>query len=335
MKLKRYSLFSVLFIIVIGIYIEYYVSDAMYGIVIFGDMYKFPVAIWVMIPMMLFYIGSLLHMFTHGLKYYFRTKSINTDFQNFVSLIIANITDNKKPFSFKNEEFQKLARILDKTEIRTHGAIKCEIQEVDEISKTISAIESGEYVKLKKGFFPADNKLYIQNRKNKLDIDSSYVHEVLKKSSEFSEELVKYAFMSLVRAKDGENIKKYLDKVKLDKKMLFELINEFNQSMIFDSDEIVELIKPIDLNGDDYIEIVRALKQKISPDELLLVVQKLQYDNEELTEALIYVYIDLEMIEKAKELLEGYDEGEFINYRSFLILKDSGYNFTIDKFLDK
>ena len=177
--------------------------------------------------------------------------------------------------------------------------------------------------------------LFIKNRMNKLDSDSSYVQEVLKKSSEYSSELVRYAFMTLIKAKDGDSIKKYLSKVYVDKEILFELIAEFNQSLVFSTDEIIELLKPLKLSEDDYIQVVKMLKTKISPHELLLIVQKLQDDNEELTEALIYVYIDLEMIGQAKELLEGYDEDDFVNYRSFLILKEAGHNFTIDKFLDK
>jgi hypothetical protein len=47
-------------------------------------------------------------------------------------------------------------------------------------------------------------------------------------------------------------------------------------------------------------------------------------------ESYFYVLLELEMIEKIKELLSSYTEEDFIVFRALLDLKDAGKHYSLD-----
>jgi len=334
MKLGRYTFFSLLLIVAVGAYVNISITNELFTIVIFGEEYTLLVAVWIMILLSIFYIITMSHMIFYSMKFYFKGKVLTSDYEKMINLIISRILNKDEKFIFKTNEYKNLSTIIKQITFEVNSDFVCDMVEVSELVELISSIHNGKYMKIKRLGLDDQHPLSIKNTYNRLESDNSFIFTVLKNSSEYNNDIVRRAYEILIKNHDSENIKKYLNLITLDKELLLLLLGELKESLDFSMEELKSMCKTTKLSQKDYIEIAKILKYKINPDELIEMSESLQSSNEDMSEALLYILFDLEMVDKAKDLLDSYDESEFIQYRSFLILKESGHNFAIDKFLN-
>ena len=95
---------------------------------------------------------------------------------------------------------------------------------------------------------------------------------------------------------------------------------------------ITSLQAKANFERDDFINLANILKG-FEPDILISIFEALSNRFAEAEEAYIYVLLQLEMIDKAKEILELSSEKEFLKLKAYLSLKESGEHFQIELFI--
>ena len=97
-------------------------------------------------------------------------------------------------------------------------------------------------------------------------------------------------------------------------------------------EKIKDIVSKSNFNRDDFINLANILKS-FEPDILISIFEALSGRFEEAEEAYIYILLQLEMIDKAKEILDLSSEKEFLKLKAYLSLKEAGEHFQIELFI--
>jgi hypothetical protein len=334
MKLRRYTLLSFLFIAIIGGYVEVAIDAGFYTLDILGFVYKLPVSVWVVVPLILLYFASLFHMIFHNLKNYLYNKTITTDYNNMIDFLKAKALDQTPSQTFKTQEFKNLSTILKESSISLLDIHTTGVTTIDSLVTDLNKVRNNEVINLKPYSLAHDNPVYLKNAENRIEQESNYALDVLKKSTNYDVQTLQKAYMTLIKNHDEANIKKYMNIVHLDLEIIQMLIAELKETIDLTTEDLENIFANSKLTAIEYMKIARVLKLKINPDEVLELTNRLFNDNEDMIEAVIFVYLDFEMVDKAQDILDAYDEDEFTQFRTYLLIKEHGINLSISKYLN-
>ena len=140
------------------------------------------------------------------------------------------------------------------------------------------------------------------------------------------------AFFNVLENKTMTTIKKVYNNVILDREMAFKLFlkdidnNEFGLS----KEEILKITKSLNYSKEEYVTLAKLYKDALTPDKLLELFETISEDNDTATTAYFYVLCELEMIDKLRDILSGYNEDEMLAFRAILDLKEAGKHYSLD-----
>ncbi|MEA3498256.1 MAG: hypothetical protein U9R16_04270 [Campylobacterota bacterium] len=329
MGLKKYIFGSLLLILAVFGYV-FSIESGDYRVEIVDSVVVLPIAIWVVAPIVVLFIMSVLHILFYGLKNYFAIKAVSKDIETLTNLIGKKLLKQDSVVSFKNKEFEELSKILNQLDIDLKGKeFSSTNKTIEKIVSQLSSIENGKYITSKELKLSNDNPLMIKNLKNRVSEDDNFALEAIKKSSNYSLDIVKLAFDKVLKTKSITTIKKNLEEVDFDKDMLIALFkkdSEQKNEFAMTNDMILNLIKKVELTNEDLIEIAKNYKLSMSPDQLIKLYEDISVINEDYTSAYLYVLAQYEMIDKMRDILVNSSTNEFISYKAIIDLKDAGKN---------
>jgi len=271
----------------------------------------------------------------YGFINYLKINSYKHDYEMLIEQISAKFLGNEEEKEYKNQEFKTLADFIIQCDIKPKSRFKLNIPKIDKIAETIHKIEDlGEYVDISKYRLSKENSLMQKNLENRIAVEPKYSQEVLKSCDKLTP-LCQKAFDTYVEFGDLKQIKK-LD-ITPTKAIAIKLITRFSGSdeeYELDKDYVKELCAITKFAKEDYIALAKALIKKLNPDETLELFFILSRDNIEAIGAYIYVNLELEVIDKAKELLAQSGDDEFLEFKAFLCLKEKGKNLRLSSFLE-
>ncbi|NLO16929.1 MAG: hypothetical protein GX118_01865 [Arcobacter butzleri] len=333
MGLKKYVFFSlVLILIVLGFVFSLNAND--YRLELFGYALVLPVALWVALPVVVLFVLSFLHMIFYGTKNYFEKNALKKDLEKMFDLISTRLSSLEFYYSFKTKEAKEVSNILNQINMQPLNAdFTTNDKEIQELVAKIIKINSGEYVPTKDLKLSNSNPLMKKNLFNKLKVDDDFCVEVLKKSSNYSEELVYNASKKLIINKPITTIRKNLDLIKLDKFLAFELFKKDSikkESFSLTKDEINKIVSNLSLAKVDFIELAKLYKNTYTPDEIIKFFEELSSKYDEATSAYLYVLFEFEMIDSAREILVNTANDEYIPFKAIIDLKNSGKHYRLD-----
>jgi hypothetical protein len=300
--MKRYTLFSIIFIalIVLFVYIEQNNTSTFINITL-------PNAVWVGVFLVLFYIFSILFLGITNLKEYFYKKNIQKD----IDILITNIKNRilyKEPINKEIKILKECNNFINNIQGLNIIPKKCEkfefLEDIEKL-KNAEVIEIGKY-KLKE-----DNPWFILNIKNRLKKDENFAKEVLKKYK--NEELKKEAFKIYAKKASINEILKY--DYTIDKEIIKAHLKYENVKL---------LLQKAKLLPSEEIEIAKEIHQSLDPDKEFDILEPLKW-------ASAYLAFKYEHIQKAKEIIE---ENELKFFEYFLKLKEAGIKADIDEYID-
>jgi hypothetical protein len=306
-----------------------------YSFSFLGWTYTLPSAVWVVVPLILFFVATIAHMSYYGFINYLKINSYKHDYEMLIEQISAKFLGNEEEKEYKNQEFKTLADFIIQCDIKPKSRFKLNIPKIDKIAETIHKIEDlGEYVDISKYRLSKENSLMQKNLENRIAVEPKYSQEVLKSCDKLTP-LCQKAFDTYVEFGDLKQIKK-LD-ITPTKAIAIKLITRFSGSdeeYELDKEYVKELCAITKFAKEDYIALAKALIKKLNPDETLELFFILSRDNIEAIGAYIYVNLELEVIDKAKELLAQSGDDEFLEFKAFLCLKEKGKNLRLSSFLE-
>ncbi len=335
MGLKRYMVFALLLILLIGIYVFSF-EGGKYSLDFFGVHITLPIAVWIIVPALILYFFTLLHMMFYGAIDFTKKRALKKGHKNFIKATTNVLLGRDNNVQFRSEWLKLPGAILNIFNIDPRKrAKKVPNEEIQEILDMKERLEKGEVVDLSKYRLPADNPLMIKNFENKLAKDRLYADGILRSCKEIKDEdLCKKAFYELVQYASFDQIKKHGRKID---RHAFDIImdrymNE-NNPIELTTDDIVDMIKELDFEKEDFIKLAKKLKTKMNPDALMFLFERLFNEFPKASDAYLFVLFELQMIDKVREILENSAIDEYVKFKHLLYLIDSGKNFDIEMFI--
>jgi len=329
MGLKNYIVGSlVLTIIILGYVFSIETGD--YQIKILDFTLTLPTAVWVILPMLVLLLLTIIHIFFYGLKNYFAVKAVTKDSQSIISLINKRLLNESLNVTFQNKNLKEISTILAQLEIAAKDSnFNSENKDLSKTVEQTFLINSGKYITSKELKLKEDNPLMILNTKNRITLDDNFALEVLKSADKYSNEIVQFAFYKVIDTKSMTSIKKVLPELSLDNKMVIVLLKKDAQQtpeFAMENEQILSTIKKVKLSNNELIEIIKNYKNTMTPDQIISLFENISKENEEYTTAYLYVLAEYEMIDKIRDILSNSATDEYISFKALVDLKDAGKN---------
>lgn len=327
MGLKKYIIGSLLLAIIIFGY-TFSIAAGDYRVQIVDFIIILPIAVWVVLPMLILLILTIIHILFYGLKNYFTIKAVTKDSQAVISLINKRLLNETSTAIFQNKNLKEIASILKQLDINVSNSDFS--VEDKEISKTVDqtfVIKSGKYIPSKELKLDTENPLMIENTKNRISLDDNFALEVVKNPDKYTQDIVKFSFFKVLETKSMTSIKKVLTELSFDNAMTKSLLkkdSEQNPEFAMTNDVILTILKKVELSNTELIEIAKDYKKSMSPDQIIKLFEDLIQEKEEYTTAYLYVLAEYEMIDKMRDILVNSATNDYVAFKALVDLKDAG-----------
>lgn len=323
MRIKQFIGYALVYLLVVGI-IVFVENSGSYRFKLLDINVEYPIFVWVLAPLVIFVVLTILHMLCANFSIFRERKAIKNDcevFKNSAKEAILGIENNRE---FKTEYF-KDAIELTKTLAPFSGSTQnLDNEDLQETLNIINSIKNGEIVDIKKFKLSKDNEIYLLNEANKLAKDPQYAFEILRKSDEFGQDLSLKAKNSVLKNATFADIKRVAMPQNKEETMI--IIDRFFSDDKFEMtrEDFLELIKNTDFSENEYIKLFRMLKNKYTPDVLLSMFEKLKNEKSEAHEAYLYALYELGMIDELRDQMYFGDGEKNEKFEILLFLRDNG-----------
>ena len=327
MGLKKYILGSVVLILIIAGY-TFSIEAGDYKVQIMEYVLILPIAAWIVLPMVVLFIITILHILFYGLKNYFSIKAISKDSDALISLVNKKLLNESSKLSFQNKNFKDISDVLNQLDINvTNSDFNSSNKDINKTIDQLFSIKSGKYISSKELKLDNNNPIMVQNILNRISQDEEFALDAVKKNSIYNPEIVKVAFLKVLETKSFTTVKKIIDEVSLDEEMTIALLKKDGEQLdqfTMTNDIILKLIKKVNLTNAQLINISKNYKLLMSPDQIIKLYEDICVDKEEYTTAYLYVLAEYEMVDKMRDILDNSSAHDFIPFKALVDLKDAG-----------
>ena len=334
MGLKKYIIFGLLLLVIIGVGVYSFIGDS-YSVALAGINISLPIAVWVVIPAFVLFLFSIAHIMFFGTLGYAKMRKIRKDSEKFLenskNALLGRVVNSE----YKTDMFKLPGAILpllniDPKRYADHRVYDDGIQDILSVKRRVF---EGEIVDLSSFDLRKDNALVLKNQENNLDQDSTYAEKILSKCKDkvlcqkAHLALASYASIDEISKHEVEPTREFFDK-------LVDRVNAKEKPIKSSPDMMVKYISKLDYTSDDFIHLAKKLKTKMNPDRLMLLFERLAHEfPSEAGESYLYVMFELQMMDHARDFLDNSSEDEYKKYKYLLFLKDSGKNFDTELFI--
>ena len=336
----RLGLYVFATLVLIGIVggLAYTVNSSSYAIELMGINLNFPIAIWIVLPMFVLFLFTLLHLFFYGFKNYLLRKKWQKDTLTLEDALFWSLVNEPKEQKYTIDEIGALAVILSKASLEITDNIEGLSPRLSRVLHTIQKIKNGEYIDLKEHkltkTFTFGNPILRQNRLNRLSKDTLFVEEVMKSSSEYTQEVQDEALRIFAQEENFVNAQKYIKKFNVEQflVMLERMTSKNNLGLT--TLILNDFVKSLNLECEDFIRIVLTTKKYFKPDENLLLFRGYQIENEKAQCAYLYLLFEYELLEQIGLYLNEQEENEFMKFRALYELKKLNTKYKLEDIID-
>ncbi len=297
---------------------------------------SFPIALWVVMPLTLFFIIVCLAIFVNKIRNKIQARWAKNDFFILIDQIHAQASGHHSFFHYKTDNIEKISRILQRFDITPNtNSVPSGVEKIDTFLNVYKALLDGESVDVRKLGVANDSPLVLLEKKNRFKKDCVYTVNVLKKNTE-PEEVKKVAFLALLEHFSEIDVFVYIDKIEVDKDIARALLQSTLLKKIhFNTQRITDFIHKAEYTQSDILHFTIKLKKILDPDAWLRFAEELADKNENAEETYLYVLADLEMISSLNDRLKHHAQNEFVHIRAFADLRESGKNYPLSAFFGK
>ena len=338
MYLKRYTIASILLMVIVGWYVYAFVTQGSFALEFLGVQFpEMSIAVLVIIPLAIFYLASLLHMGFYSILAGLESRKYDKDYEKYIdSVVEAYLGKQVRNHTYKTDRYKLLGGVMDNSVLMANQTLVADTsnEKINNIINIINDVKDGKVVDLKKFNLKITNELVILNQRNMYKNGDISAEDILSSKDRYCENIVKDVYIDFVKTAPLyaiENYKKFISK-----EALFEVLARINadeETLEISNESLIALFKELELEAGDYLKISAILSKSMIPEQRIKLFETLSEENEDATGAYLYTLFDLEMISPADELLQGTQPNEYLNFKSYRALKDCGKNFSIELFV--
>lgn len=293
-----------------------------------------PIYLWVVVPVIILFISTILHMLFYGFKNFFEKQAVDSDLKNINNYIEKRLLNEKSNKRLKNKEFKKLGEVLNQLEIDIkNDQFKCENESLNNIAHKINDISKDNYIAIKSLKLDKNNPIEYKNLINRVKKDSNFALEILKNSTKYSQDVIKVAFDQVLENKSIDRIKNLIDGLNITNEMVASLLlkdSKLSAEQRYTNSEILHLIQDNKLSNKELIEIAKNYKKTMQPEQLIKLFEDIVANDESLTESYLYVLFQYEMLTQIKEIIENSSKDEYTTFKALIDLKDAGKHYSVE-----
>lgn len=337
MRLGLYIFAALTLTAIIGAF-AYTINPNNYIVEVMGINFNFPVAVWLVLPMILLLVFTVIHMLYYSLRSYFKLKKWQRDAETLDDALYWSMMNEPKEQKYAIPEVASAATLLGKANLNVTDAVEGLSPRLSKALNVVNKIKNGEYVDLKEHkmskVFNDGNPILVHNRLNRLNADEKFVEEVMKSSSSYSND-VKAAALALFASRETFFKARKYAKI-FDRKNFFVMLHrtQTEEDMELTSEILDDFVNALKLSCQDFANIANVTKKLFRPDDNLALFKKYQEHNPKAQNAYLYLLFEYELMDEVAAYLEEHDDSEFIRSRAILELKRENKNYKIEDLLD-
>lgn len=316
MRIKLYSFLALIYLLFVA-GLSYKQNLGEYALDFFGFVLNFSITFWVVLPALLLFIFSLLHMSFYSFLRFLKFKNYANDALKFEKFTADLVLKKESKNKFKSEEFIKAAKLCK----AIYTCEPCEDEKIDLLLALRKDIDEGRVVELKNYALAKDNELVLKNLSNKIKNDLDFAALYLKGKSELKDEFDKLAFKELLKGAKYELIKEL--KIKKSEAEIYALFLRYEaKSLALNTAEIEVLLDFNELSEENYYKISKILAKNIEPEILIALFEKLSQKHENAFLAYLYLLANFSLFDTLRSKINSKDE-DFDDFSLIIFLRDN------------
>ncbi len=336
MHIKKYTIASFVLIALmgwIGTFSEQTITIDMFGIIL----PSVSVPIIIMVPLVILYIASLLHISFYSIMGSFKLRRYEKDYEQMIdSVVDAFLNKKNRNHVFKTPRYKTLGLLSDNSVIYPDNLDTYLIQneKIRNVLEAIEDIKNLKVVDMKKFNLVMDNPLIVQNERNKFKSGEVSAEDFLSHSDKYNKELLREIYVEFVQTSPIYAIANY--KSNMTKDALFKLLARVNadeNTLEVSNEALIGLFETLELDAKDYVSISSALSLGMLPEQRIKLFETISDTKDEAMDAYLFTLFDLEMMAPANVILDISQKDEFINFKAYRALKENHKNFNINLFI--
>ena len=337
MRLGLYVFATLVLMVIVGGF-TYTINPDHYTLEMIGINFNFPVAVWVVLPMLLLFIFTLVHMFFYGLKNYFMLKKWQKDTSTLEDALYWSLVNEPKEQKYGIDAVGSSALLLGKAYINVSDNVEGLTPRLSRVVNIIQKIKNGEYIDFKEEkmskVFNAGNPILIQNRLNRLESDDKFIEDVMKSTSEYSDVVQTEALEIFARKVNFVKARKYA-KV-FDVKNFLVMLERVGpeDDLELTSEILTDFVHALDLGCEDFIKIALVTKKYFKPEENLTLFRGFQLKDDKAQNAYLYLLFEYELLDQVATYLNEQEEDEFVKFRALYELKTQHNKYQLEDIID-
>jgi len=326
MRLGLYIIASIILMVIIGS-IVYSIIPGSYNYDYLGFPIDLPIAVWIVIPMFLLMLASIVHMMFYSAKNFFKFKKWEKEASKLNDALYWSLLHEPRTHKFNLPKLKESASLLSVASVTVNGPVDTVSEKLRDALSLLSEIDRGEYVDLKSKklahILASDNPIVQKNMINRLNKVDTFAEEVLQNHENYEKYIFNLARTKFVNEANFVKAKKYINVI--DRESFLILLNRLSREddLGITKEILDEFIVALEteLKCSDYLFIATLTMKQLSPDENLKLWRKYEAKYTKAQIAYLYLLFEYEMIEKAGEYLDEHDVDDFKRFRALFDLK--------------
>lgn len=325
-------------ILILGALVGFYVyglssADFSWEVPFIGATYNMPIALYIVMIIYGVFFISLIFIFTDRFGAFMESNALKSDKKTLIRKIKNKIIEREEEnLNLKTEIFKDIGSIVDSVNITPKTHTSCTNGDIKKLLAMYENLQNGEEIDVHKFNIPQTSSLFTLNTKN--SIAKNYKNGLpILKNKNYIYELKKDAFLALLNNAESKEIEKYRDSISYDRDIGLAIFEAYLANKIeLNLQEFSSICKNAKFSKDDYLACAKNMKKKHSPNEWIKLFEYLADNDDNAEEAYLFVLLDLEMLQEAKNRLKSQPSYEFLSVRAYLDLKSAGKSYPTELF---
>lgn len=336
MQLKRYTIASLILMILVAAAV-YSIDNGSISFDLLGMHFpNLPVAFWVVVPLMVMYVASLLHMGVFALVGNFKLRRLNKDHEKMIdALRDALLGVGERNYVYKSDAYKLMGKLIDHSLILPYETLRIVGNEkIDDALELMRNVKEKKKVDIKKFHLASNTSIVIQNNLNRFERGELDADSILARPESYGEIVCAKAYESYVKTASVGSVmkfKRYFSKVSLVD--FLQRINAAENGIQIGNEELVALFASIKLDANDWIDLSAAMAKNMLPEQRIRLFEMLSEHNDDAMEGYLYTLYDLQMIDTANEILNNTAHADYQIFKAYRDLKKANKHYDIAIFL--
>jgi hypothetical protein len=336
MQLKRYTIASLILILLVASAV-YSIDNGSISFDLLGMHFpNLPVAFWVVVPLVIMYLASLMHMGIYALVGNFKLRRLNKDHEKMVDALRDSLLGvRERNYVYKSDAYKLMGKLIDNALILPYETLRIVGNEkIDEALQLMRDVKEKKKVEIKKFHLSNTTSIAIENNLNRFERGEIDADTILARPESYGEIVCAKAYESYVKTASVGSVMKF--KHLFTKGSLADFVQRVNAAengIQISNEELATIFSALKLSSNDWVDLSAAMSKNMLPEQRIRLFEMLSENNDDAMEGYLYTLYDLQMIDTANEILNNTAHTDFQIFKAYRDLKRANKHYDIAIFL--